>query len=102
MKMLIRVNLFLMLGLVLSACGVALTEVLPGTPNRIEADVIHKNGLAVAIMTAEGIPVLDLHMVSLGLMSEHVNSHDVHFTAVGSAALGAAILNELNVLYGIN
>lgn len=78
------------------------TEVLSGTPDRIEADVVHKNSLAVAVMASEGIPVLDLHAVSVGIAAEHINAHDVHFTEQGSSDLADAILAELNTTYGIN
>ena len=75
------------------------TEVLPGTPNQRNADVIQKNAIAVAAMAAEGIPVLDLYVVSQRLV--HVSPTDLHYTAAGSAALGAAVLAELKTRYGI-
>lgn len=78
------------------------TEVLPGTPNRIDANVLAYNQAAIAVMALEGIPVLDLYSVSQTIQHEHSNPNDVHFTESGSSTLGQAILNELNVLYGIN
>jgi hypothetical protein len=75
------------------------TEVLPGTPNQNNADVIQKNMIAVAVMAAEGIPVLDLYKVSQGLM--HASPTDLHYTPAGSAALGAAVVAELTTRYGI-
>jgi hypothetical protein len=74
------------------------TEVLPVENN---ADVIQKNTIAIAVTAAEGIPVLDLYNVNLGLVAEHVSPTDVHFTAAGYATLGAAVLAELNTRYGI-
>jgi lysophospholipase L1-like esterase len=75
------------------------TEVLPGTPNQSNADVIQKNMIAVAVMAAEGIPVLDLYKISQGLV--HASPTDLHYTPAGSAALGAAVVAELTTRYGI-
>ncbi len=77
------------------------TEVLPGTPHRIDADVVHKNDLAIIVMAQEGIPVLDLHTFSQTLANDHAGPGDAHFNALGYSLLGATVLNELNVLYGI-
>ncbi len=76
------------------------TEVLPNTPYRTNACVVGKNAIAAQVMAAEGIPVLDLYSVSVGLQSEHVTATDVHFTDTGSQALGAAVLNSLQTEYG--
>jgi hypothetical protein len=47
------------------------TEVLPGTLHENNANVIQKNSIAIAVMAAEGIPVLDLYSVSHRLVAEH-------------------------------
>lgn len=77
------------------------TQVLPGTPNRVDANVITFNALAVQVMAQEGIPVVDLYTTSAGIQSEHKTPTDVHYTDQGYQDLSVPILNELNIL-GVN
>lgn len=78
------------------------TQVLPGTPNRVDANGVAFNVLAVQVMQSEGIPVLDLYSVSATIQVEHVTPTDPHFTPAGYQILGNAVLSELNTLYGVN
>lgn len=78
------------------------TQVLPGTPHRVDANVFHKNQLAAQVMAQEGIPVLDLYSVSQGIPLYHVDPHDVHYTPAGYQILGNAVLSALDSIYGIN
>lgn len=78
------------------------TEVLVGTPNRENADVVNRNNIARDVMLEEGIPVLDLYSISQTIVDEHVSADDVHFTDAGSQVLGEAVLDKLNELYGVN
>lgn len=77
------------------------TEVLPGTPYRDESGVTAKNAIAVRVMADLGIPVLDLHAVSVSIRAEHVAPDDVHYTAQGYSDLGDAVLDALATTYGI-
>lgn len=77
------------------------TEVLPGTQYRNNADVIHKNSLAVTVMGQEGIPVLDLYSYSTTIQNEHVTPTDVHFTETGYQLLGQQVLNALSANFSI-
>ena len=74
------------------------TQVLPETANRSDSDVIRLNDIARAIMTEEGIPVLDLYSVSAAIQDEHKSPNDVHYTEVGSETLGVAVLGALSSL----
>ncbi len=72
------------------------TEVLPGTPHRLNSGVLDKNEVALKVMQEEGIPVIDLYTISLGLVNEHVNPTDVHYTEAGSQVLANDIADILN------
>lgn len=78
------------------------TEILPGTANMDDSRVQALNLIALEVMAEEGVPVLDLHSVSQTIRSEHVDPINCHYTEAGSATLGAAIMAELDRLYGIN
>jgi len=76
------------------------TEVLPGTPNRLNSRVIELNQIATEVMTELGIPVLDLYTYSQKLSALHVDPYDVHFNERGSKLLAKRIVKELDLVYG--
>jgi hypothetical protein len=78
------------------------TTVPVGAEGRLDADIVTKNAIAVSVMGAEGIPVLDLYSVSLTLSSEHVAPNDVHYTESGYQVLAGAVLGSLNTNYGVH
>lgn len=80
---------------------VTTTEILPGTPKRKNHTVIGLNKIAVEVMIAEGIPVLDLYAVSQTIRPFHLNQHNVHYTSTGYEILAKSITDELFNLYGI-
>lgn len=81
------------------------TEVPVNAPNHLDARVIALNAIAVQVMTAEGIPVVDLYSVSKTLISEHINpalQNDVHYSSTGSQSLATEVLSGLNTNYGVH
>jgi lysophospholipase L1-like esterase len=76
------------------------TEVLPGTPHRLNSRVIELNLIAEQVMTELGIPVLDLYTYSTQFPHLHIEPTDVHFTERGYKKLGRRIVRELINIYG--
>ena len=69
------------------------TTVPAGADGRNDASIVRKNQIAVTVMQAEGIPVVDLYTVSLGV--PHSAPTDVHFTDAGYATLSQSVLTGM-------
>lgn len=78
------------------------TKIPPGAiGGRLDSNAVRRNDIALRVMSAEGIPVVDLHTVSAGLDAYRWAPNDVHFHEEGSEILADVILSSLDGLYGI-
>lgn len=72
------------------------TQVLPGTPHRINDKVIRYNEIAIDVMNELGIPIIDLYTMSATIPELHVSPDDVHYTDEGYSELSDYILGNIN------
>jgi len=64
-------------------------------PHRAPEDAVRYNQIALGLMAEAGVAVNDLHGFALPRLAEIQKSANVHFTADGSAALGAQVARAI-------
>lgn len=78
------------------------TYVPPGAEGRQTSAVPPRNQIAIQVMQSEGIPVVDLYSLSLGMDSYRLDPKNVHYASAGYSILANELLGTLQTIYGVH